>query len=631
MRRNVQGLVVLVVCAAAVFASCRRNQPSLVDRNQPPDTQLWYSPPDSTEYQYLVHMYWRGIDHDGTATRFIVTIRDTLASDRSDFRWNPAARLRDFQEGKITTRTDSVIAFSAYRDVEGVGVRKNRQAFYVAAIDDNGVIDPFPAAVEFIATIGKLPEVRFITYVNGGSRVYRPTQSPPADTVGMFKPFQISYRGITQNGSIRGYQFFPLSATIVLPGANVWTNSSPPDTLRSFPNTGVSALPAGVFRFAARCIDDANAESQVDSGRFLRGVCQVVVNFDPDTRINKVFNTYFRSGVETTTEVNFTDAVPDTVPFLSWVNFRFNAWDSRNDVKLCSVTDPDKCIDFQVKYVRDSERVRGGFEDSGWLPRGGRHDSDRRSAADSVTVNAGSLEYEWYVRSIDENGTADGTPPLFKIVGNYDPILQSANLVDHFFKPVDIERVPVDTLRWNFYKGIGWPYRAREDTFNTETLKYTKRFGWTLIARGRDHPKDPPGSAIEAWRFFVYTDYNPATNTGTFWPLGRAGNSWFPGFAANIMNDRLEVTIRYDHPQGDDVFAALPGYMNKEVTIVLTGRDTESIGTDFRQYVYWNEVPADSAAGNGVSTRNLINSFPAGELGRWTPRKVIRFYLKFER
>ncbi len=640
MRRYVHGLVIVLLCAVAVTSSCRRNQPSLVDRNQPPDTELWYAPPDSTDYEYVVHLYWRGVDRDGIAERFIWTIKDTLATDA--FRWNPATRLRDFQEGRIFSprtdpvtgqvypaRTDSVFSFTAYKDVGGVGVRKNRQAFYVAAIDDNGVIDPFPAAVEFIATIDRLPEIRFVTYVDGVANNYNPNRTPPVDTVGMFKPFQISYHGFTSNGVVRGYKFFPLSSDIIIPGANEWTEDLS-DTLRSFPNTGVDALPAGVFRFAARCIDDADAESAVDAGQFRRGVCQVVVNFDPDTHIDEVYNTFFRNGVETTVPINFTDATPDTVPFNSWVWYVFNAWDDRRDIKTCSLTDPDKCIDFQVKYVRNSDRVLGAYEDSGWLPRNGVHDTDLCSATDSVRVSIGSLEYQWYARGIDENGAGDGTPPFFRVVGNYDPTLDSATMSDHFGKPINT--ATVDTLTWSFYKGIGWPYNAEEDTFNSATQKYTKRWGWNLSATGHDDPRDPVGSGVNAWRYYVYTDYDPATNTGTFHELGRAGNSWFPGTSINIMNDTMVLTVRYNDPQGDDVFANQPEYFNNLVTVVVYGRDLATDAGDFDQNVFWFDGPWTTCEDpKPVSRKNLVNSFNTSTLGRWTRPRVIQFYLKFER
>jgi hypothetical protein len=612
-----------MVCLVALMASCRRNQPSLVDRNQPPDTQLWYAPPDSTEYEYLVHLYWRGVDRDGETSRFVWSIQDTLALGEAY--WNPAERLRDYRLGRITERTDSVFSFTAYKDVAGVGVRKNRQAFLVAAIDDNGVIDPVPAGVEFVATIGTLPEIRFTNYINGAARPYT-YRSIPSDTVGMFKPFSISYHGLTTNGSLRGYFYYALSATIMLPGAGVWTDIA--DTLRDFPNTGTDAFPAGVFRFAAKCIDDANAESQIDAGQFRRGVSQVVVNFDPDTRIVDVKNTYFKNQQPFVETVDFTDGVPDTVPYGSWLYYRYFAFDDDRDVWQCSSTDPDSCIDFQVRYVRNSSRVPGAREDSNWLPRSGRHDSDPYAATDSNTVNAGSLEYDFYVAGIDENGSRDGTAPSIHIIGNYDPTMDTVGLVDHFNDPVNL--ATVDTLTWNFYKGVGWPYNSPSDTTAIDG-RFFKRFAWTVSGTGHDHPKDPDGSAIKAWRYFVYTNYNPATGTGTFWPLGRAGQSWFAGVADNVMSDRFELTIRYDDPEGDDVFASLPAYFNNTITMVLYGRDTRLGEGDFAQYVFWDEVAPGDPAGTGVSTRHLINSFNTEVLGRWTPQKVVTFYLKFER
>ena len=624
MRRYVQGLVLLAVCSSVIAVSCRRQQPSLVDRNQSPDTQLWYAPPDSTDYEYLVHMYWRGVDGDGTTARYIWTIQDSLVAGEAT--WNPSASISDYRQGRVTSRTDSIFTFTAYKNVAGVGVRKNRQAFYVASIDDNGVIDPTPAAVEFVATIGELPEIRFVVYPDGTTPHAYANRTPPADTVGMFKPFAISYHGLTANGQLRGYQYFPLSTTITIPGQNLWTEDLS-DTLRQFPNTGAAALPAGVFKFAAQCIDDANAESQIDAGQFTRGVAQVVVNFDPDTRITAVRNWHISSqtGNDTTIVVNFADAVPDTVPNRSWTYYEYNGRDDVRDTWACSVTDPDKCIDFQLKY--QATQSSGSLEDSGWLPRNGRHDSDANSATDSNTVYSASVDYEWFVRAIDENGTEDGTPPSFKLVGNFQPIFHNATMTDHLGDALNLSIV--DTLTWDFDN----PEFYDEDVAG---YNYEKRFSWTIGATGRDNPKDPAGSSIQSWRYFVFSDYTPGTGnnvgSGTFWPLGRAGNSWFAAVALNTMLDRFELIVRYNDEDGDDLFNNLPGYMNQVLTIVLYGRDSRSTGGgSYLQKVYWDAVPPNQPAGSGVSTENTLNTFDVSVNGRETPKKVWSFYLKFQR
>jgi hypothetical protein len=579
-------------------------------------------------------MYWRGTDGDGTAQRFIWTIADTVVTNENS--WNPAERISDYRLGHITARTDSIFAFTAFKNVAGVGVRKNRQAFYIASIDDNGVIDPSPAAVEFVASIPELPRIRFVVYPDGTTPHPYPDPPPtiPADTVGMFKPFAIGYQGSTINGTVRAYQYFPLSTTILIPGQNIWL----PDfgdsvVVKRFPNgeDTPDELPAGVFKFAAQCIDDANAESPVDAGQFTQGVAQVVVNFDPDTWITDVVNTYFRNSAAVVDVVDFTDAVPDTLPNMSLLYYQYNSLDDERDKWVCFVDDPDKCIDFQVKYQIASAR-NSYTEDSGWLPRNGKHDSDANAATDSNTVRIGSLEYDWFVRGIDENATADGTPPSFHVVGNFDPILDSTSMVDHLGNVVNL--ATLDTLSWNFFKPVGWP---AADTMAAEGTGFTyeKHFAWTIGATGHDHPKDPPGSTVKAWRYFAFTNYVPGAGqdpgSGTGWTFGRSGASWFPSVTTNTMSDEFELVVRYNNPSGADLIPRLPAYFNKVISMALYGRDTQPTGGgEFSQTVYWDAVPAGEAAGNGISDPFTINTFASAPLGRWTPKKVLSFYLEMD-
>lgn len=608
-------------------ASCRRQQPSLIDRNQPPDTQLWYAPPDSSEYEYTVHMYWRGVDRDGTTSRFIWAVQDTIAGQ--GLSWNPALRLRDYRAGRITSRTDSVFAFTAYKNVSGVGVRKNRQAFFVAAIDDNGVIDPQPAAVEFVATIAQLPQIRFTNHIDGVKRPYR-FQTPPKDTVGMYKPFAISYHGITSNGQIRGYQYFPLSTEIIVPGSGLWYDNVA-DTTRNFANTVEDPIPNGTFRFAAKCIDDAGAESQIDAGAFRSGVSQIVVNFDPNTWLTRVKRTTFYADSVVVRDINFTDNKPDTVPYKSWITIFYYAHDDRRDTRLCSIADPDECIDFNVKLIRQSDRLPNTGENSGLLPRSGVHDSDANSTADSNSVNIGSFEYDVQAVAVDENLTRDGTPATVHVIGNYDPTLDTFTMEDQFGAPVNT--AVVDTVVWNFYKGIGWPYDAESDTVQTDD-RFFKEFGFRMIAGGHDDKRDPKDSAIKSWRYGTFTGFQSLDNPGTQVQIGRSGAAWFPSDTPNHVSELAKVKVRYDDPAGDDVFANPAeygiGYVNQVITIVFYGRDTQLLEPNFDQYVFWNLVPADEKAG-ALSTKNLINSINASESGRWTHPKVVSFYLRLTR
>lgn len=628
-----QGVFLFSLSLLVVTSACRRNTPDLVDTNAAPETQLWFAPPTQTEYEYLVHLFWRGVDGDGTVEQYIWTITDTLDT-QDETRWNPARRLRDLRSGTFITRSDTILAFTAFRDVGGIGIRKNRQAFHIASIDDNGVIDPSPAAVEFVATIEKLPNIRFTVWrpdpnsvdPNNPDFIAYPYRAldVPQDTVGMFRPFQVSYHGATSNGQVRAYRWRPLSTSLVLPGADIWTDDLS-DTMRVFTNTAPDTLPATVFRLAAQCRDDAGAESPVAAGSFSQGVAQVVVNFDPDTRIHNVKNTYNLDGVLTQRDINFKDALPDTVPYRSWVRIDYSGWDDERDIRRCPPpsVNPDRCIEFQFRYKRISSRVRGSIEDSGWLPNVEPfQDSDPNSATDSNSVNIGSLEYEFFVRSIDENGTPDGSEntivggvpvPQSKIdiIGNYDPTLDSYAVLDMQGNPIDLNGPVVDTLTWN------WADATPVADFNN--LQWVRTFSWTIQATGHDHPWDPKDSGVKAWRYFIYADYG--TSSQKFWPLARAGETWVNGASLDLLNDKFELQIRYPltDPNGDTVFESLPGYFDKTLTVILRGRDTGTDEDEFEQIVFLNGEP------------ETVNQFPAATYGRWTDEKQFAFHFRLVR
>jgi len=643
--RLLQGVVACSLSLLVVLGGCRRNQPTLVDRNAAPETQLWSAPPDSSEYEYLVHLYWRGTDGDGVVERYIWTIQDTLVTDPA-LSWDPANRLRDFRSGRITTRTDSVFSFTAFRNVGGVGIKKNRQAFYIASIDDNGVIDPSPAAVEFVATIDKLPEIEVAVHIGSRHRHYT-HRSAPADTVGMFKPFSISFHGSTENGEIRAYQWFPLSTSITLPGARVWRPWTPcddltgadlaacearalQDTLVSLTNSGTQIVPSSTFRFSAQCRDDANAESPIDAGRFSEGVCQVQVNFDPDTKVDQVKSYYVFNDAVHERDINFRDAVRDTVPFKSWVWIHYAGWDDTRDSIRCSPLNSDRCINFQLNYERTSSRLPGSYGTSGWVPRGAAHDTDTTSASDSNSVNIGSVEYDFWIRAIDENLKPDGRPARVSIVGNYDPTLDNVTLQDHFGNQLDL--ATLDTLTWNFWKGEGWPYTSLYDTVDvTGGGSFQKRFSFRILATGHDSNLDPVGSGVKSWQYLIFDE------DGNFYPLARAGETWVSGDGLNNLDDEFGLRFRYGNffagldPYGDAVMSNLPAYMNRDLTVILKGRDTATDEGEFTQYMFLGTVAPGAKGVHNFAELVTLNQYPTAVFGRWTKEKRFTFHFRMIR
>ena len=625
-----KGIISYILCLIALTAllstSCRRNQPSLVDANRGPDTELWNAPPVQTDFEYLVHLYWRGVDDDGTVEKCIWTKTDTIIA--GEMAWNPADRLRDFRSGRVTYNTDSVFSFTAYKSTGGgLGLKKNRQAFHVASIDNNGVIDDSPARIEFVATIDKLPFIKFRVWQeeilpscsspSGYTKQWKEIEYKPdaIPTVGMFRPFKIAYEGATENGLITQYQWFPLSLSIELEGASIWSRDLA-DTLRDFPNTGNNALPSGIFRFAAQCEDEADARSITDAGRFTEGVCQIVVNFDPQTEIIDVINTYYIDGDPHQRTILFDDAFPDTIPYRSWVRLRYRGSNDTTvtidcpggprdiilprDSSICQ-DDTNQCIRYQMSFHRFSERFPYSEARTSWLPEGGE-DNDRFGVTDSTSINVGSVEYEVFVRSLDEYGKPDGTPAKIDLVGNYDPVLDSVYIMDHMGNRV----LEGDTIYWNWWKP------ANTDTFNEQTIKFEKFFYFSVNAFGHDHPTES-GGGVKNWLYYFF-DLD-----GVFNRFARAG-AWVLGQDISVISDSMKVTFSYSplDPTGNEIFADPPSWVNKTYDLVIKGRDT-FVGEEYRQFMFIQ------------GAKVLINSYPHSNLGRWTGEETLRFHLKFFR
>jgi hypothetical protein len=498
------------------------------------------------------------------------------------------------------------------------------------------------------------------------------------DTVGVFTPFEISYNGHSTNGFVRAFLFYPLTTGVRLDGQNnwvegverqagdsVWVHFEVEDTLQSIANSRTDMIPSGVFRFAAACRDDANAESSIDAGRFQTGVCQIVVNYDPDTDINNLHSTYIVNDEVYENDIDFTDGIPDTVPYRSWARLEYSGWDDTRDGKIsCTPSYPDSCIGFQVAYYQESVFNAALAEFSLWQPREGVHDSDCESSTDSNTFHIGSMEYELFVRSVDEHERPDGTPPGVLLIGNYDPILDSLAVEDHLGNRIDISPGNVDTITWNFWQGEGWPYECKCDTvlmpealcgseinpicrikdFPEHGLSWDfyKRFSVRVKAWGHDHPKDPTpsrtdpvGSGVKAWEYTIRNDQ------GQFVNLGKANTGFFDEVDGvsqfNAMNDVILWRVFYPgygpagtnpdaDPNGDTVFANLPTWLGRELTVVVKGRDTPKRSTtDFEQFILMR-YGCDSDL-----VESVINAFPDASLGRRTQSEGFAFRIEIVR
>jgi len=614
---------IILVCLSAIVFSCRRNQPSLVDANRAPDTELWYAPPDSTEYEYLVHLYWRGLDVDGVPVRYIWTIQDTLVL--GPLAWNPSQRIADLRSGFFTNQTDTVISFTAFDDRGGVNSRKRRQAFIIAAIDDSGVIDPSPAAIEFVATVDKIPTLAFTSTVRRvcptldiDTTITTPYDvNTPPDTVGMYRPFSIDYEGITTNGKIQGYRFRPLTAGVVIPGANEWTPvvyprspSFPPDTVRYFPNgseTGTDPLPTGTFRLGAQTRDDAGAQSLLDASRFTSGVAQIEVNFDPETVIFAVRNTYFIGSNGFQDSIIFNDGLPDTVPYNSWVHLDYLGFDNPCDSSLCE-DDLDKCMTYQYNYTqRSTFGTGGGTTTSRWLPDV-PEDTNEGSIIDSTTMNVGSREYTMRARSVDEYGRPDGTPAAIDVIGNFDPTMDNFWLENWDGTVIG----DGDTIFWDWWNPAnytGSPLDTLE--FDPPTIRVVKEYSFSIRATGHDHPKDPLGSGVKSWLYI----FRPSADPSQLQKFARSA-VWVDGSSVNVMDDVVTRVYKYDitppnaDPGGSIRYGARESWFDAFYDFEIRGRDLAN-GEEFSQWVIVGNSPVklNQTVESGAARRTKSGGF----------------------
>ncbi len=450
----------------------------------------------------------------------------------------------------------------------------------------------------------ELPTMYFatsITRIKDGwsTTVTKPYDPNVLDTVGVHRPFAISYHGTSPNGYITEYEYFPLTSEFTMPGQNVWYTDIT-DTLRLIPNIGDESVPNRIFRFAAHCKDNLGAISLIDAGRFEEGVCQIVVNFDPDTDILQVLNTYVVDGNTYQRWIDFEDAAPDTVPYRSWITLFYKGWDSPYDSILC-VDGLNKCIKYQVSYLRESARYPYAQARSAWLPQNGE-DNNLMGIEDSTSMNIGSVEYTINVRSLDEHEKNDGTPASVMIIGNYDPVLDSFGIEDHLGNIA----MDGDTLTWNWWKPVN------SDTVVGEgpDMHYEKQFYFVIGASGHDHP-DEWGSGVKSWYYtFVDIQGNPQH-------FAHSG-SWHSGVTINALSDTMKFTFDYplSDPMGDQIY--LPEWINKTYDVSMMGRDTET-GDYFDQYMFVD------------SNKELINSYPTALLGRWTQEETMRFHFRIVR
>ena len=372
-----------------------------------------------------------------------------------------------------------------------------------------------------VGRIGEHPTMRFSTHItevlNGSSRtISRPYNRAARDTVGMFRPFSIGYHGVSPNGPISAYLHGPIRMGLYgppvmnIPGENCW-NADISDTLLHFSNTGEQVLESGTYFISAQCFDSEGFVSPVNPYTKV-GVCRFVVNHDPDTRI--LYGTSFytdQSGTPHEDLIDFSDGEPDTLPYNSILRMHYLGWDDARD--SLEFNDPPLPIRFQFKYERWGYGINGGISTNRppWMPTEKAEDTACDSEEDSTTMRIGSYDYRFLAKAFDEQYRRDYRPDTVSFAGNFPPMIDKISIAYDsipYTPELELTDITGDTV----FIAIGQPLSPRSETdyvsaflveYDPVNEVFNQFFKFYINGGGHDDRRDPPGSGIKGWWFWV--------------------------------------------------------------------------------------------------------------------------------
>jgi hypothetical protein len=512
------------VLALTVFVPACRQEQEPLDRNRAPETFLTVAPPETTNAEYRVHLYWYGEDPDGIVTRYMWYRSDTLRTLRPDLEpeldlldWNPEARKNDFERGTFTSATDTVIVFTGF-DTE-TGAMLNRQAFHLVAVDDGGKMDKTPSRIQFFARVSCLPEVEY--WFESETIPRKDYVVGELDTISMFEPFCVEFIGKTCNNVVNGYQWvyegtiYPDFNDDGVPDWYIPATEYPETVQVCIENRDDTRISEGDFYFKVTARDEAGARSQSDilSGE---GVFHVVVNHDPDTEILFGENFYTdRSGTPNEDIIDFADGEPDTLPYNSLLRMHYLGWDDPKD--SLEFTDPPVPIRFQFKFERWGYGLNGGVASHrpAWMPEDGAEDTNCNSNEDSTTMRIGTYDYLFLAKAFDEQYRYDHTPDTVSFVGNFPPTIDKVAIAYDsipYSPSLELKDFEGDTV----YIAIGKPLTIRgADTVASYMVEYDPVSGiWNqffkmyINAGGHDDPRDPggPDYGVRGWWYSILAE-----------------------------------------------------------------------------------------------------------------------------
>jgi hypothetical protein len=418
----------LLICMLAALGlvlvqGCEQEDAVRLDRNRPPETVLSVAPDLSEKAFHKYRVRWTGFDRDGV----VVAYRVATVSEEELYGGlrNPEDIVQYLLalDWGVTDATDSLFVFRADRP------NSRKHSLYVAAIDNDGKVDPTPAATNFLAVDYNVPQVQVLISSNLPNSVPHPAPAK-GDTLPAYNIYspqepvliRFTWEGQDPDGSIQEWRYRLDSGSEFTVGADVLNAEfkyDPSDPLGS-------DVWLGFHEFRLVAVDDAGAKSSESMARF-------IINYDPNTYVDEVW-TFRANNLGSIPDKRIYPGEPgDTARFayhFGRLAFKFHGSDIDGP-------EPDT-----FRWNIKGTLIQSGTGPSNpWV-------SKRCGAVfcDSTQTGAPYLDTDaplaLYVRARDDKGKVDGSPDTIMFRVNYPPRLGAISHV------VDTTAVGTVTFSW---------------------------------------------------------------------------------------------------------------------------------------------------------------------------------------
>lgn len=408
--RRILFIFLAAVLSVVVLQGCQQEDVVRYDTNRPPETVLSVAPALGSAQFHKYPVSWTGYDRDGVVVAYRVASlpEDELYGGRT----SPEDLVQYFLSlnWTVTDATESLFVFRADRP------NSRAHSLYVAAIDNEGKVDPTPAATNFMAIDYNIPNIQILLSSNIDPVPHVPLARgdtlPAYNLINPVEPVRIrlSWGGSDPDGIITEWRYKLDSSTE--------TRVPPEIAIRDLvydPNDpGASDLGIGFHEFRLVAIDDAGAKSDESVAKF-------IINYDPDTHIDSVW-TFRPSNLKSIPEkLIFPSDSIRVVYHFGRLRFKFHGTDKDGA--------PPDTFRWNIRGTL-IQSVNPVDSKSPWVGEpAGMCKGDTACYEDETSATAANLDTDsplvLFLRARDDHGKVDGSPDTIVFYVNYSPRITS--------------------------------------------------------------------------------------------------------------------------------------------------------------------------------------------------------------